>query len=101
MRSQRLRDMSRLDIQVGQIVDRQQIHDVYGGRTQPRISTVKDADYLFMFIDPVGDERVGLTCGMADDGCLHVAGEGLHGLSGFRIRPWQAGGFNMRSGRLW
>lgn len=71
--------MSRLDIQVGQIVDRQQIHDTYGGRTQPRISTVKDADYLFLFIDPVGDERVGLTCGTADDGCLHVAGEGLHG----------------------
>lgn len=62
---------------IGDIIDRSAIHAVYGGRTQSRISPAGDARYLFLFIDPIGEEAAGCPSGMAADGCLHVAGEGL------------------------
>jgi hypothetical protein len=63
----------------GQIFDRKSVHDTYGGRIHSRISTVRDAPYIFLFVDPISEERLGLPCGMGPDGCFHVAGEGPSG----------------------
>jgi hypothetical protein len=63
----------------GQVFDRNEIHALHGGRIHSRISTVKDADYVFLFVDPLVEERAGLPCGLGPDGLFHVAGEGLSG----------------------
>lgn len=62
---------------IGDVIERANIHYVYGGRTQPRISPAGESPYIFLFIDPVGEESAGSPSGMAADGTLHVAGEGL------------------------
>lgn len=72
-------DMTTFSAVPGQVFDRNEIHALHGGRIHSRISTVKDADYVFLFVDPLMEERGGLPCGFGPDGLFHVAGEGLSG----------------------
>lgn len=71
--------MANFSASPGQVFDRNEIHSIHGGRIHSRISTVKDADYVFLFVDPLVEERAGLPCGVGPDGRFHLAGEGLSG----------------------
>lgn len=71
--------MAKFEATVGDIIDRTALHANLGGRTQSRISSVRNADYMFLFIDPITEETAGMPCGIAQDGFLHAAGEGLAG----------------------
>jgi hypothetical protein len=68
-----------MELKVGDIVKRADVHAAFGGRTQGRLSPSKSSANVFLFLDPQAQESAGEICGVTDDGCLHVAGEGLSG----------------------
>jgi 5-methylcytosine-specific restriction protein A len=55
-----------------------QIHDVYGGQRQGRISTPKAAPLIFLFTGETGDQY-GYHDGLRDDGTFAYTGEGQVG----------------------
>jgi len=59
--------------------ERQAVNARFGGRTPTRISPSKATPNVLLFLDPPEEEARGMVCGMHDDGCLHVTGEGYEG----------------------
>jgi hypothetical protein len=63
----------------GETIERQMLHDRYGGRVQGRIGPSRRSPNVMLFAGaPAGIQR-GYLDGWHDDGCFHYTGEGQRG----------------------
>jgi hypothetical protein len=63
----------------GETIERQTLHDRYGGRVQGRIGPSRRSPNVMLFAEaPAGIQR-GYLDGWHDDGCFHYTGEGQRG----------------------
>ena len=67
------------ELQPGQPIERKQLHEKYGGRTQGGIGPSRLSPNVFIFSDPVAGEPHGYFDGWRDDDCFHYTGEGQYG----------------------
>jgi len=67
------------DLRPGETIERKELHEKYGGRTQGGIGPSKRSPNVFIFSDPVAGEPHGYFDGWRDDGCFHYTGEGQYG----------------------
>jgi hypothetical protein len=67
------------DIGPGESVERKDLHERYGGRTQGGIGPSRRSANVFIFSDPVAGEPHGYFDGWRGDGCFHYTGEGQYG----------------------
>jgi hypothetical protein len=63
----------------GDEIERKELHELYGGRTQGGIGPSKKSPNVFIFSDPVAGEPHGYFDGWREDGCFHYTGEGQYG----------------------
>jgi hypothetical protein len=63
----------------GQTIERKQLHEQYGGRTQGGIGPSKGSPNVFLFTDPISGEKHGYFDGQMPDGTFHYTGEGQLG----------------------
>jgi hypothetical protein len=66
-------------LQPGEAIERETLHERYGGRAQGRIAVSRRSPNLFLFWDPAAVEPDGYFDGWRADGCFHHSGEGLRG----------------------
>jgi hypothetical protein len=67
------------DLEPGDEIERKELHEKYGGRTQGGIGPSKKSPNVLIFSDPVAGEPHGYFDGWRDDGCFHYTGEGQYG----------------------
>lgn len=63
----------------GETIERKELHEIYGGRTQGGIGPSKKSPNVLIFSDPVAGEPHGYFDGWREDGCFHYTGEGQYG----------------------
>lgn len=63
----------------GDEIQRTELQERYGGRTQGGIGPSRKTPNVFVFSDPVAGEKHGYYDGWRDDGCFHYTGEGQRG----------------------
>jgi hypothetical protein len=66
-------------LQPGDSIERKELHALYGGRTQGGIGPSKRSPNVFIFTDPIAEERHGIFDGWMPDGLFHYSGEGQYG----------------------
>ena len=67
------------DLTPGEQIERKQLQEIYGGRTQGAIGPSRKSPNVFVFSDPVAGESHGYFDGWRKDGCFHYTGEGQYG----------------------
>jgi hypothetical protein len=67
------------DLTPGEQIERKELQQKYGGRTQGGIGPSKRSPNVFIFSDPVAGEPHGYFDGWREDGCFHYTGEGQYG----------------------
>jgi hypothetical protein len=67
------------DLAPGDEIERKELQQKYGGRTQGGIGPSKKSPNVFIFSDPVAGEPHGYFDGWRDDGYFHYTGEGQYG----------------------
>jgi hypothetical protein len=73
------RDPSIWALNPGDQVERKELQQRYGGRTQGGIGPSKSSPNVFLFSDPIAGEPHGYFDGWRADGCFHYTGEGQRG----------------------
>ncbi|WP_405808133.1 restriction endonuclease [Streptomyces sp. NBC_00210] len=68
-----------MDIAVGAVLKRREIHTRYGGSWQGGISPSGTAPHVMLFTDPSRGHQHGYFDGWGADGCYHYCGEGQQG----------------------
>jgi hypothetical protein len=63
----------------GETIERKELHEIYGGRTQGGIGPSQKSPNVLIFSDPVAGEPHGYFDGWRQDGCFHYTGEGQYG----------------------
>lgn len=63
----------------GETIERKELHEMYGGRTQGGIGPSKRSPNVLIFSDPVAGEPHRYFDGWREDGCFHYTGEGQYG----------------------
>jgi hypothetical protein len=63
----------------GDVIERKDLQQRYGGRTQGGIGPSKSSPNVLLFADPVAGEPHGYFDGWRADGCFHYTGEGQRG----------------------
>lgn len=63
----------------GDAIQRTQLQEIYGGRTQGGIGPSRTSPNVLIFSDPVAGEPHGYYDGWREDGCFHYTGEGQRG----------------------
>jgi hypothetical protein len=63
----------------GDEIERKELQEIYGGRTQGGIGPSRKSPNVFIFSDPVAGEPHGYFDGWREDGCFHYTGEGQYG----------------------
>jgi len=63
----------------GETIERQMLHDRYGGRVQGRIGPSRRSPNVLLFADAAAGIQRGYLDGWHDDGCFHYTGEGQRG----------------------
>ena len=71
--------MATRNLKPGETIERKQLHELYGGRTQGGIGPSRRSDNVFIFSDPIAGEPHGYFDGWREDGCFHYTGEGQYG----------------------
>lgn len=66
-------------LQPGETIERQLLHDRYGGRERGLIVTSRRSPNVLLFSDPHAAAAIGNFDGWRADGCYHFSGEGVHG----------------------
>lgn len=66
-------------LQPGERIERKELQERYGGRTQGGIGPSKSSPNVLLFSDPVAGEPHGYFDGWRADGCFHYTGEGQRG----------------------
>jgi len=67
-----------IDLEIGSLYDRKELHEKYGGQNQGGISTPRTYPVIFLFSSPRGREY-GYQDGWKEDGFYHYTGEGQRG----------------------
>lgn len=67
------------DLAPGETIERKELHEKYGGRTQGGIGPSKKSPNVLIFSDPVAGEPHGYFDGWREDECFHYTGEGQYG----------------------
>jgi hypothetical protein len=67
------------EMRPGTLVQRSQLHEEFGGRTQGGIGPSRKSPNVFIFSDPAAGEPHGYYDGWLGDGCFHYTGEGQRG----------------------
>jgi hypothetical protein len=68
-----------IDIQVGEVVKRSELHDEYGGSRQGGICPARGAHAIFLFTDPQRGAKHGYRDGWGLDGKYHYCAQGTSG----------------------
>ncbi|WP_249416695.1 restriction endonuclease [Streptomyces sp. TS71-3] len=63
----------------GDRIERKELHNRFGGRTQGGIGPSAKTPNVFVFTDPVAGEKHGYYDDWMPDGCFHYSGEGQYG----------------------
>ncbi|MEU9945661.1 restriction endonuclease [Streptomyces lavendulae] len=66
-------------LQPGETIKRQELHSLFGGRTQGGIGPSAKTPNVFVFTDPVAGEKHGYYDDWMPDGRFHYSGEGQYG----------------------
>ncbi|GAA0960982.1 restriction endonuclease [Streptomyces rhizosphaericus] len=72
-------DSGKWKLKPGEPIERKELHNEYGGRTQGGIGPSAKTPNVFVFTDPVAGEKHGYYDDWMPDGCFHYSGEGQHG----------------------
>jgi hypothetical protein len=72
-------DLATWHLSPGETIERKELHEMYGGRTQGGIGPSKKSPNVLIFSDPVAGEPHGYFDGWREDGCFHYTGEGQYG----------------------
>ena len=67
------------DLSPGTRIERRQLHERFGGRTQGGIGPSRQTPNVLIFSDPETGEQHGYYDGWQADGCFHYTGEGQRG----------------------
>jgi len=67
------------DLELGDVIERKQLHAKYGGRTQGGIGPSAKTPNVMIFTDPIAGEKHGYYDGWMPDGLFHYSGEGQYG----------------------
>ncbi len=67
------------DLKPGDTIERKQLHQRFGGRTQGGIGPSAKSPNVMVFTDPVAGEKHGYYDGWMPDGYFHYSGEGQYG----------------------
>lgn len=66
-------------LQPGEVIEREMLHERYGGRLQAGIGPSRSSPNVFLFAGPPPAEPDGSFDGWRADGCFHFTGEGQRG----------------------
>jgi hypothetical protein len=67
------------DLKPGDVIERKELHRLYGGRPQGGIGPSKRSPNVLIFTDAASGEQHGYYDGWGDDGCFQYVGEGQRG----------------------